>query len=198
MIQNTSYPDSSYRVHAARQGNLSAFNDLVLENQDAAFNLAYFLLGDKAAAEDVIQNSFLAAYLKLHTFRGGSFRAWLLKIIQNACYDELRRRKRHPTLPLEPSDDGEDAGLYPMDVIPDNHPSPEQEFEDREQRRLVREAVARLPQEFRDVIVLVDLGDMDYQEAAQVLGKPIGTVKSRLARGRLRLQDTLSEVRQMA
>jgi RNA polymerase sigma-70 factor, ECF subfamily len=172
--------------------SLPMFNDLVLANQDSAFNVAYHMLGDEASAQDITQNSFLAAYQKFYLFRGGSFRNWLLKIVKNACLDELRRRKRHPNISLDLSEDEETSPLNPH-LPGKDQPFPEQMVEQNEIRRLVREALRRLPEDFRMVVVLVDLEGMDYQETARVIGIPVGTVKSRLARARLRLRDLLQE-----
>ena len=89
----------------AQQGDLDAFNRLVLAYQEMVYNQAYRVMGEPDAAEDATQEAFISAYRKIHTYRGGSFKAWLLRIVTNACYDELRRRKRRPTTPLEPTDD---------------------------------------------------------------------------------------------
>ena len=97
--------DEASLIQAARQGDLDAFNRLVLAYQDRLYTQAYRLLGEAEAAEDATQEAFISAYRNIHTYRGGSFRGWLLRIVTNACYDELRRRKRRPTQPLEPLDE---------------------------------------------------------------------------------------------
>ncbi len=102
-------------VTLAQSGDLNSFNQLVLTYQEIAFNVAYRILTDDAAADDATQNAFLQAYRKLDSYRGGSFRAWLLRIVTNSCYDELRRRKRRPTTPLEPLDD---TGEEEIEVAP--------------------------------------------------------------------------------
>jgi len=91
-------------IQTASQGDLTAFNELVLKYQDQVFNLACHILGNQDLAEDTAQDTFILAFQKIHQFRGGSFRAWLLKIATNRCYDEMRTWKRHPHLPLEPTD----------------------------------------------------------------------------------------------
>ena len=95
-------------IQDAIKGDLDSFNRLVLAYQDLAYNVAYRMLGDEAAAEECTQDSFLSAYKHLNTYRGGSFRSWVLRMVTNACYDELRRRYRHPTVPLEPVNEEED------------------------------------------------------------------------------------------
>ena len=95
-------------VESARKGDLDAFNRLVLAYQGLAYNVAARMLSDFDLAEDVTQTAFLSAYRSLDTFRGGSFKAWVMRMVTNACYDELRRRQRRPTTPLEPMTDDEE------------------------------------------------------------------------------------------
>lgn len=177
-------------IEAARQGNLDSFNCLVLTYQDNVFNQAYRILGDREAAADAAQEAFISAYKHLRSFRGGSFRAWLLRIVTNLCYDELRRRKRRPTIPLEPLDDQGDEIDSPK-WMADPDTSAEEKVEKAELGQAIQDCLNGLPEDFRAVVVLVDVQGLDYSEAAQAMGKPLGTVKSRLARARLRLRDCL-------
>ena len=94
--------DEPALIHAAQHGDLEAFNRLVLAYQDALYNTALRILSDEDLAADAVQEAFLSAFRALNSYRGGSFRAWLLRTVTNACYDELRRKKRRPTTPLEP------------------------------------------------------------------------------------------------
>src|SRR3990172_1988131 len=97
-------------IQAAQKGDLDAFNRLVLDYQGLAFNLAYRLLGDDPSAQDVTQDAFISAYKNLRSYRGGSFKAWLLRIVTNGSYDELRRRQRRPQISLEPeTQDGDEV-----------------------------------------------------------------------------------------
>ena len=178
-------------VLAAQDGDLEAFNQMVLFYQSKIFALALRILGDEDSAEDITQNTFLTAYLKLHRFRNGSFRSWLYRITTNACIDEIRRHKRHPILPLEYEDDAEEK-LLPANDFNGFSILPEIEVEKHELEQVVQQALNFLDADQRVVVVLVDLQDCDYQEAAQILGVPIGTVKSRLARARLRLHHLLN------
>jgi len=178
-------------VSSAQAGDLQAFNQIVLLYQDRIFSLAMRILGDEASAEDITQNTFLTVYLKLRGFRNGSFHSWLYRIATNACIDELRRHKRYPTLSLEYPEDGEEK-LFPSNDFPDHGILPEAEVERRELKQVIQQALNRLDEDQRVVVVLVDLLDCDYPEAAQILGIPLGTVKSRLARARLRLRHLLN------
>lgn len=178
-------------VAAAQKGDLQAFNQIVLFYQDRIFTLASRLLGDADSAEDLVQNAFISAYRNLSSFRNGSFRSWLYRIATNLCYDEIRRRKRHPLFSLE-YEDNEEERLFPVFDLPDTRILPEKEYERSELRQAVQRAINKLDPDQRAVVVLVDLQDFDYQEAAQILGIPIGTVRSRLSRARLRLRSLLA------
>ncbi len=177
-------------VQDARKGDLDAFNRLVLAYQDLAFSVAMRMLSDSDIAEDVTQTAFLSAYRNLDSFRGGSFKAWVMRMVTNACYDELRRRQRHPTTPLEPVDDEDDTIESPA-WIADDGPSPEAELDRRELNRALQRCLQGLDDEFRAVVIMVDVQGMDYLEVSTALNKPLGTIKSRLARARLKLRDCL-------
>jgi RNA polymerase sigma factor (sigma-70 family) len=178
-------------VIVAQKGDLQAFNRLVLFYQDRIFGLAARILGEEDSAEDITQNTFLTAYLNLPRFRNGSFRSWLYRIATNACLDELRRHKRYSVLSLENEDDAEER-LSPLYDFPGASILPERETERHELEQAGKQALNQLDADRRAVVVLVDLQDFDYQEAAQILGVPIGTVKSRLARARLQLRHLLN------
>ncbi len=127
---------------------------------------------------------------------GGSFRSWILRIVTNACYDELRRQKRRPTTPLEPlTDAGEE--IESPDWLADPSESPEEAALRAELGRAIEDCIRTLAPDFRAVVVLVDVQGMDYAEAASILGKPLGTIKSRLARSRLRIQECLQGVKEL-
>jgi RNA polymerase sigma-70 factor (ECF subfamily) len=180
-------------VREAQKGDLDSFNRLVLAYQDMAFNLAYRMLSDDAAAEDATQTAFLSAYRSLDSYRGGSFRAWVLRMVTNACYDELRRRQRRPTTPLEPVDGEDDEEIESPAWLADDDPSPEQALEQSELDRAVQHCLDDLPGDFRAVVAMIDVEGLDYQEVSQALGKPLGTIKSRVARARLKLRDCLQQ-----
>lgn len=174
----------------ASNGDLDAFNQLVLRYQNMAYNHAYALLGDSDSAQDAAQDGFLKAFQALPAFRGGSFRGWLLKIITNSAYDLLRRSQRHPTQSLFPEDkDGEE--MESASWLADPSASVQDAVEQNELSRDIYKILHELPDVYRSVITLIDINELDYAEAAQALRVPIGTVKSRLARARLQMQEKL-------
>jgi RNA polymerase sigma-70 factor (ECF subfamily) len=182
--------DDQELIQAAVKGEIEAFNRLVVLYQDTIYNQAYWLMKEQEAAEDMTQEAFMRAYQNLHNYRGGSFRAWLSRIVTNLCLDELRRIKRKPTVPLLPSDpEGEemDSPVWLADPSMDV----EQAVESIELNSTLRRMVEELPTEYRTALVLVDILEYDYAEAAQGMGIPIGTLKSRLVRARLRLRARL-------
>ena len=117
--------DEAGLILAAQRGDLDSFNGLVLHYQEMVFNLAYRMMGEVESAEDATQTAFISAYRNLGAYRGGSFKAWLLRIVSNACYDELRRRKRRPTQPLEPLDT-DDQEIESPEWMADPGETPEQ------------------------------------------------------------------------
>lgn len=179
--------DDEGLVTAAQAGSLDAFNTLVARYERPAYGLAYRLLGDRASAEDVTQESFLAAWSNLASYRGGVFKAWLLRIVANRCYDELRRRQRHPSdsldnLPVEPV--AEWTTRAPAET-------PDDFALRRELSRYLQAGIEHLPPDQRLTLVLSDVQGHSYEEIAAITGANLGTVKSRLSRARARLRDEL-------
>ena len=182
--------DEQALIQDALDGNLDAFNGLVLHYQDIAYNVAYRVMGEHGAASDACQEAFISAYQKLHQYRGGSFKSWLLRIVTNACYDELRRRQRRPVTALTPeTDDGE--MLEDPYWIEDDQASPEEQSEQAALEKAIQHCIGELEEKFRTILVLVDVEGMDYDAASNIVNTPLGTVKSRLARARSRVQDCL-------
>jgi len=182
--------DEPALIQEAQRGDLNSFNTLVLTYQDILFNTALRIMGDQDSAADATQEAFLSAFRAIKSFRGGSFKAWLLRTVTNACYDELRRQKRRPTTPLEPElDDGEE--METPRWLADPSMSPEEEAEAEELEHAIQHCLDELPVEFRAVVVLSDVQGMDYKEVALAVRVPLGTIKSRLARARLRMRECL-------
>jgi len=182
--------DETELIREAQQGNLNSFNHLVLAYQDMVFTQAFRILGEEDPAEDATQDAFISAYRNIKFYRGGSFKAWLLRIVTNTCYDELRKQKRRPTQPLEPFDEDEDEIESPK-WMADPSESPEDQVQRGELNRVIQHCLDELPPEFRSIVILVDIQGLDYIEAAQAAGKKLGTIKSRLARARFKMRDCL-------
>jgi len=189
--------DEQVLISDALHGDLDAFNRLVLAYQDLAFNVAYRMLTDEDLAADAVQNAFISAYKNLRTYRGGSFKAWVLRMVTNGCYDELRRQKRRPTVALEPvnREDGEE--MESAEWLRSDDPSPQDAFDTAELEHALQHCLESLPMDFRAVVVLVDVQGMDYAEVSQTVKAPLGTVKSRLARARLKLRDCLRQFQEL-
>ena len=177
-------------IQDAQGGNLDAFNTLILHYQDSVFNTALRILGDEDQAADASQEAFISAFKSITSFRGGSFKGWLMRTVTNACYDELRRQKRRPTTPLEPdTEDGEEMDSPRW--LADPNMTPAQTAEADEVEHAIQPCLNNLPLEFKTVVVMADIQGMDYTEVAAAVRVPLGTIKSRLARARLRLRECL-------
>ncbi len=188
--------DEPSLIHQAQLGDLNAFNTLVLAYQEIVYNTALRILGDEDLAADSSQEAFISAFRALNSYRGGSFRAWLLRTVTNACYDELRRMKRRPTTPLEPETDDGDEVETPR-WLADPNLSPEENLDQEELEHAIQHCLENLPTDFRAVVVLADIQGLDYTEVAAAVKKPLGTIKSRLARARLRLRECLQAFREL-
>ena len=174
-------------IAAAHEGDLHSFNQLVQIYRSMVYNLAYRILGDGEEAADATQEAFLSAFQAMHNFRGGSFKAWLLRIVTNACYDQLRRKKRRPTTSLE-------ALLVESErpsTLSSDMKSPEEYVAQRELNEFLQDGVNALPSHQRVALILSDIQGLSYEEIAQVTRVSLGTVKSRLSRGRAKLRDHL-------
>jgi RNA polymerase sigma-70 factor (ECF subfamily) len=181
--------DESRALEAAQRGDTAAFNELVLKYQTSVYNVALRTLGHAEDAADATQETFLAAYRAIQEFRGGSFKAWLLRIAVNTCYDILRRRQRRPSTSLEVV--VEETGDTPR--LADRAIGPERAALGAETVSNVEEALLKLPADQRTVVVLCDIQGLSYEEAADVERIALGTVKSRLSRARVRLRQLLTE-----
>ncbi|MBN1286697.1 MAG: sigma-70 family RNA polymerase sigma factor [Anaerolineae bacterium] len=183
--------DEAGLIEDAQRGDINAFNTLVLHYQDAVYNMAYRVMGEHHAASDAVQEAFISAYRGIERFRGGSFKSWLMRIVTNACYDELRRRKRRPTADIDVLDYTEPA---PLVSRPEN---PEAHAEHAALSDAIQGCINALPDDQRMIAVLCDVQGCSYQEAADIAGVSLGTVKSRLSRARGRLRVCLGAVREL-
>lgn len=177
-------------VNKAAQGDLDAFNQLVIKHQDMAYRHALLMLSDSWLAEEVVQEGFLKAFQNMPGFRGGSFRAWLMRIVTNTAHDVLRRSSKRPTQPLFPEGDDSEEMESPH-WMADPNTSVEGAVEKDERIKFIYRTLNEMQDIYRNVLILVDLQEFDYKEAAQALNVPIGTVKSRLARARMQMKEKL-------
>jgi RNA polymerase sigma-70 factor (ECF subfamily) len=154
----------------------------LLSHLDAAYNLARWLMGNPADAEDVVHDAYVRALAGADRFRGGDQRAWILSIVRNGCYSSHRRQRVRQTTELDET--------VQEDTVT---PSPERRAIDIDMSRRVRLAVEGLAPEFREVIVFREFEGLSYKEIADVVGVPLGTVMSRLSRARAQLVTMLAE-----
>ena len=176
-------------IEVAQRGDVESFNELVRLYEGRVYNLCYRMLGDAESAADAAQDAFLSAFRNLRSFRGGSFRSWMLRIATNTCYDALRARKRRPAISLDvETEDEEDSA--PLQIA-DTAESPDDFALRRELAVAIQQGLAVLPDEQRIVLILSDIQGLAYEEIAQITNSNLGTVKSRLSRGRARLRQVL-------
>lgn len=173
----------------AQAGDLPAFNTLVERYQRSVFGLCLRMLSSPPAAEDASQEAFLSAWRGLAGYRGGSFQGWILRIAGNRCRDELRKRKRRPTDSLDALIEWQGESVAPTD----RDPSPERAALGSETMRAIQRGLETIPEDQRMAVILCDVQELSYEEIAAAMGTSIGTVKSRISRGRSRLRDFLLE-----
>ena len=183
--------DEAELVQRAMAGDRAAFSRLMEHYQSACCGLAWRLLGSPDQAADAVQDAFIHAYQAIDRYRGGIFRSWLLRITANASYDILRRAQRRPTQAMPYPEEG---GVELPDLAAAN---PVAEASRSEMYRHLEAALRRLPEDQRTAIVLCDVYGMDYNEVALTTDSALGTVKSRIHRGRLRLRELLAEHREL-
>ena len=173
-------------LERARAGELDAFNDLVVCYQDQLFALIVRMVPDRDQASDCVQEAFFSAYRNLRGFRGGSVRSWLSRIAINAAMDQQRLKKRRPAQPYPELED--DSWQPPAGPDAD----PVRTAMHGERSRALQAALASITPDQRHAIVLFDVEGYDYAEIAEMTGVSLGTVKSRIHRGRLALRDRLA------
>jgi RNA polymerase sigma-70 factor (ECF subfamily) len=184
-------PDEAAVIARAAGGDRTAFAQLMEHYQAACYGLAYRLLSDADQAADATQDAFVHAYRAIATFRGGIFRSWMLRITANASYDILRRQQRRPTTTLPDPEEG-------AAELPDAHAvNPVAEATKSELYRHLEVALRLLPEDQRIAVVLCDVYGMDYNEVAEMTKSALGTVKSRIHRGRVRLRQLMAEHREL-
>lgn len=182
--------DEAALIQEAQGGDVSAYNTLVLHYQDLAYNVAYRIMGEGDSAADATQEAFISAYRALESFRGGSFKSWLMRIVTNACYDELRRRKRRPQAALDALY-VEDESADPGGSFAFRAENPEAHAQRMDLQSAIIDCLQDLPEDQRTVTVMCDIEGFSYDEIADAVDVALGTVKSRLSRARSKLRDCL-------
>ena len=172
-------------IARSRDGDVDAFNQIVDMYQRPLYNMALRMLGDAPAAEDATQDAFFSAFRNIGRFKGGNLKSWLFTIAANACRDVLRSRNVRRTESL----DAEDVTIDP----PSSTESPEDYAVRREMGQSIQQGLDSIPHDQRLAVVLIDVQGFGYEEAAGVMGISVGTVKSRLSRGRARVRDFLRD-----
>ena len=174
-------------LERAREGDLNGFNDLVVCYQDMLFALVVRMVPDRDQASDAVQEAFFSAYRNMGSFRGGSVKSWLSRIAINAAMDTQRLRKRRPSEPYPELED--DTWQPPAGASAD----PVTSSLTSERHRVLNAALAKITDDQRTAIVLYDVEGYDYTEIAEMTGVSLGTVKSRIHRGRLSMRDLLAD-----
>ena len=188
-LQSATIPEKTL-IQAAQRGDLESFNLLILRYQNLLFGIALRLLNDEDAAGDAVQEALISAFRRFDTFRGDSLRSWLARVVVNACYDEMRKKRRQHSIPLEQfNSDGEEIETSYWLVDPES--DPETKFESFELENALQKSLDKLQPIYRLMLVLVDIEGLSYEEAAMAAHVPVGTVKSRLARARSQMQKSL-------
>jgi RNA polymerase sigma-70 factor (ECF subfamily) len=181
--------DEAGLVDRSRRGDVDAFNQIVAAYQHRVYNLCLRMLGSQQAAEDATQECFISAFRNLRGMRGRNLQSWLFRIASNGCIDEIRRRQRQPSLSLDVPAPG--AGEERQLDVPDAAAGPEELLLRGETGAALQAELLRLPPDQRLAVILCDIEGLDYQEIAASMGTSVGTVKSRISRGRARLRDAL-------
>ncbi len=178
-------------IHRCQQGDLNAFNELVQRYEKVVYNFAYRLTGSYDDANDVAQDAFVRAYNAIRSFRGDSaFSTWLFRITTNVFLDEKKKTRSRPQQSLDEYIELEESSVGRQ--IEDPSPTPEEILGDKERGEVLANAIASLPDYQRAMVLLYHVHEKSYEEIAEMMKLPIGTVKSRLNRARLALKDKLS------
>ncbi len=183
-------------IERCKQGDLAAFNELVKKYEKQVYNFAYRLTGNYDDANDIAQDAFLRVYNAIGGFRGdASFTTWLFRITTNVFLDERKRARAHPHASLDEYLELDESSVARQ--IEDTSPSPEALTEEKERGQILQRAIQSLPEYQRAMVILYHTQQKSYEEIAEIMSLPIGTVKSRLNRARLALKEKLSPLREL-
>ena len=193
--------DEEQLIARSQHGDVNAFNELILRYQQMTYGAVLRMLGDPDIAADITQDAFIAAFRGISSFRGGSsFRSWLLRIAYNLVCDHWRRAQRHPAESLEvltDEDEPHPASDLAALVETGQEKNPEEYLLNQELQELIQRGLQELPLDQRIAVILCDIQGLSYEEIATTIQATLGTVRSRIARGRARLRDYLSQYREL-
>jgi RNA polymerase sigma-70 factor, ECF subfamily len=193
--------DEEQLIARSQRGDVEAFNQLILHYQQSVYGVVYRMLGDTEVAADVSQDAFLAAFRAIGSFRGGSsFQAWLLRIASNMACDHWRKLQRHPAASLDELADEDELhspGALAALVQQGQESNPEEFLLNQELQELIQRGLQTLPLEQRIAVILCDREGHSYEEIAATTSSSIGTVRSRIARGRARLRNYLYQYKEL-
>jgi len=182
-------PSDEELIRCFQQGKEEAFDELVQRFKGPLLNFIYRIIGDSNYAEDLLQETFVRLWLNRDSYREiARFSTWIYTVAGNLAKSELRRQRIRRWLPL--GGNNEERGIE----LPDTSADPHRDLEQRNIQRRVDEEIRKLPKVFREVIILRDIQELSYEEVSSILKIPLGTVKSRVNRGRLRLQKRLKDL----
>jgi RNA polymerase sigma-70 factor, ECF subfamily len=183
--------DEQVRISRTLDGDLDAFNELVVKYQKLAYSIAYRMLLSRERAADAIQDSFLKAFRALPSFKSGSFKSWFTRIVINTCHDAIRRDRRVSFQEIADDASYESNDKSVSYQVIDPHESPQAAVERSELHARIELGISALPPEQRLVLVLCDIHGYSYEEISEITGFPMGTVKSRISRARLKMREFL-------
>lgn len=193
--------DETSLIARSQQGEIQAFNLLVEKYQQITYTVVYRMLGDRDVAADITQDVFIAALRNIQSYRGGSsFRAWLLRIASNQVYDHWRRVQRHPVDSLDAlteEDEPHSAGILSSLIETREEANPETALLTSELQDLLQQGIRELPLDQRIAVILCDIQGFTYEEIAATTESTLGTVRSRISRGRARLRNYLIKHREL-
>lgn len=178
-------------IKRSQKGDINSFEELIKEYKKIAYNIALKMLKNKEDAEDVSQEALIKVYKSINRFNmDSSFKTWMYRIVVNTCLDHVRKSKENPISIDQPIRSGHDE--FYMDVE-DNSPTPQEILETKLTQKMVMDAVNELEEDFKSIIILRDINDLSYEEISEILECNIGTVKSRISRGRQKLKEILEK-----
>ncbi|MDK2918001.1 MAG: hypothetical protein PWQ37_734 [Candidatus Petromonas sp.] len=179
-------------IERTKKGDIESFEKLIEKYQVTAFNVAYRMIGNKEDASDITQEALIKVFKSIRKFRGESgFSTWFFRIVTNTCIDMVRKESKITTYSIDKTIETED-GSYKREIS-DEKNIPEQMYEKKEQKERVQKAIGKLPGKYRIAIILRDIQDFSYEEISEILDCPLGTVKSRINRGRALLKEILQK-----